>query len=443
MVAGEGCESNPRASGSTPNQTPPSTSKKNKARLQLNFKTTPKIKSRPFGPFTPPKIMSQDDSFSVLAEAIKKLAESSSNQAAATLVNINTPKFAGSVGEDLGQFLHRFEKATVSLTESLRCSILIKSLIDDAAVWARNSEELAEAGNDWPALIRLLKSRFDNPEANLVKLEKLSKTKFNPATKTLLAYVENFVELYKSVYPHTQVSSLLEHLSLKLPPDVKYQLRILDPYWLNYTSLNELYALIKRAEGNLSLQQAQQTSQNDSMKEIIDALKTLVDSKSKASKTETLALAAVSTDYSRPNPSTQGNNYPRLPYNTNNHRANYNQYSYRNQEQSNYNKRPYQSDNRNSYNYPKKPYYQQQSQLRQQDPNRRLDQQSRGQAPRMLPETNPQTSELQLAYDNLHGRPPYPCSICKGNSYHWMKHCPLNLAKANGSTDQANPPASK
>lgn len=410
-----------------------------------------------------------EDAIALMARCLEKLANSSSNQMATTLASINPPQFSGAPGEDLNNFLANFNRETLALGDDLKCIALTKSLTLDAAVWARNSRELAEAGNDWSEVVKALKARFGDASSNSKKLEKLTRLKFDANKKTLISYVENFNELYRSVHPETPVSLILLNLNSKLPASVKYQLEIIEPDWLDYTSMSQFYSLVKRVDKALQLHAAQETAKQASIDDLATLVRDLHKRQVTKSTQETLAAVVPSSqqNQSLPPPLTQSNpvqqqqvhnsntatREPRQNYRYDSDRTNYNtncdcrrqdrgqRYQDRNNSYNNDHRRglrdtrqhPYQRDaNNNGSNS---------------HPNYRQNQQTfANPASTRGPPQFPNNSELPdviRRYYELYSKPPGPCPNCH-NGNHWARHCPFHLAlNRERPSEQAKPLAEK
>lgn len=257
-----------------------------------------------------------------LAEVIRQMSESNNNQAAASFLTIDLPKFYGKPNEDLDTFLVEYNIKTSTLSNNLKCSMIQRALMGDALLWFLHNNKIHEE-NSWQNIVTALRERFASGDRKQRKLEKLNTMKFNPLEKTLTSYIESFVSLYRAVYPGSEVKPILEHLDLNLPKNVRFALNVTDQDWIN-KDLDSFYELIRRIETKvLPLQEPDESERDLAKRSDIEAvLKQLASITEKMTKPptespkEVAAVAAIMPpriDQANYNPATthqvQGNNY--------------------------------------------------------------------------------------------------------------------------------------
>lgn len=302
-----------------------------------------------------------------LVDVIKQMSESNNNQAAASFLTIDLPKFHGKPNEDIDSFLIDYNIKTSTLSNSLKCSMIQRALVGDALLWFLHNDKL-KSEDSWMTITTALRDRFASGDRKQRRLEKLQTMKFNPQEKTLTSYVESFVSLYKSVYLGAETKSILEHLDLNLPKNVRFALNLTDQDWLS-RDLDGFYELVRKVETKvLPLQDTSEGDRDLAKKSDVEAilkqLTSLADKMSKPEEPKAKETATVAAAQVAPKPNSHNRNYPRRNPGYRNNDHNYGNGHYYNnnnrRERGNYHRNqdrgrgrflPYNRDNRHVNHY--------------------------------------------------------------------------------------------
>lgn len=332
-------------------------------------------------------------------ETISRLTESISQYSAATLINTTVPEYDGQ--QDVDEFLKRFKKATVTLTESLKCSALDRALSGAAKIWAKTIKEDLEKGR-WTEVKRKFKERFKLHDQSMKHLEKIQNSKFKPEEMSLSSYVEIYANSYKKAHPGLQDKAIIQALRFNLPADIIKHLNTLSDEWVNFDSFDKFVNLILRLERKiLPYEQKEKANENSGTLAIMTAIKALQDQNKqiqealKKDKVEEEPQKSVEVVAAIAQPAQR-----RLEYRP----TNPPRYSYINQSR---NKRPFQPND----------YHRRDADV----PNKK--QNYDGNQNRYQNDSHLSKQELQERYEQRFGKPPGPCYTC--GDQHFNKHCPM------------------
>lgn len=344
-------------------------------------------------------------------ETITKLSETLDRYTASTLSSVVIPEFAGLPTEDVFAFLKRFKIATLTFSEELKCLALNKAFVGSAHTWSKANIKNLILSSDWGQIKKKIIKRFAPPDREPRYQEKLNKMRYESVRGTLISYIEEYVDTYKKAYGKVYDQDVIKSLSLNLPPNIIKHLNTLSDDWQQLSTLNPLYALIRRIEYKILPYEPKEIEEKIAklLKELkqsfeVQKEKTENNIVEKLEKTE--AVAALG----------------RL--------NNYNQQSKEADNFGNNNYSPYQRDSNHRYR-PNRQYggsrgWQQRNHQYWQNDTRNqrvyMPDRNRGQYQRLLPHTG--QTDIKSAYIAKYGKPPSPCLICDGE--HFRRHCPYN-----------------
>jgi len=131
-----------------------------------------------------------------LAGQLREMLQQTSVSA---LASVSIPEFSAAPGEDVLNFLHRFETATLLFSDDMRCLGLYKALTGPANTWARNNLDAQILGVDWLAAKAAVIQRFAPPDQDLRLRDNLARMKFDPAREILLTFAEQYADIYRRI----------------------------------------------------------------------------------------------------------------------------------------------------------------------------------------------------------------------------------------------------